>query len=37
VPQICAELKEVSMAPEPRGADKARRRRIPIERTGGGV
>ncbi|EIN08083.1 DAO-domain-containing protein [Punctularia strigosozonata HHB-11173 SS5] len=35
--EICAELKEVSTAPKVLATEKAERRRIPVERTGGGV
>jgi glycerol-3-phosphate dehydrogenase len=35
--EICAGLKEVAIAPAPRSSPKSERRRIPVERTGGGV
>ena len=37
IPQICAELKDVSFAPVSMSAVKKLRRKIPVEQSGGGV
>jgi len=36
-PQICSELKDVSFAPVSMSAVKKLRRKIPVEKSGGGV
>jgi len=37
VVEICGNLKEVSFAPKVNSASKTERRRIPVEKSGGGV